>query len=82
MARRLLKGDRDERLQGGGRAGMILTEKEAKEKNCPGDRFNSWEGTAHCVASGCMAWRWAEFHIQATKERRGYCGLAGKPLEK
>lgn len=35
-----------------------------------------------CLASACMAWRWApdEFEPgELVKLRRGYCGLAGKP---
>lgn len=37
----------------------------------------------HCIASDCMAWRWAETFNNAGQvhESRtdGYCGLAGKP---
>lgn len=45
-----------------------------------------------CIASACMAWRWAGWEQQAhgtiapaplpadrTGPRLGYCGLAGKP---
>jgi hypothetical protein len=28
-----------------------------------------------CIASNCMAWRWAE--EKSVTDRRGYCGLAG-----
>jgi hypothetical protein len=32
---------------------------------------------APCIASDCMAWRWADGRAQSGK---GYCGLAGKVL--
>ena len=38
-----------------------------------------------CIASACMAWRWRteEVHgsMATTKRERGYCGLAGKPVQ-
>ena len=67
---------------------MFLAEKEAEEKTCPGDRFNNWEGTAYCKASKCMAWRWeperdGEDAVSGKKDgtQKGYCGLAGIPIE-
>ena len=34
-----------------------------------------------CEAAGCMAWRWHDKPgRRAEEERRGYCGLAGRPL--
>jgi hypothetical protein len=39
-----------------------------------------------CLASGCMAWRWHDPKLDDTQlrrqpngQRRGYCGIAGKP---
>lgn len=35
-----------------------------------------------CIASECMAWRWLDVLARTEPElaqRRGYCGLAGKP---
>jgi len=41
-----------------------------------------------CIASHCMAWRWGEppdepagivNYIGPAPQRKGYCGLAGKP---
>ena len=41
-------------------AGMILTEEEAKTKWCPMTIAHG--GTmSECVASQCMAWRWAPY---------------------
>jgi hypothetical protein len=34
-------------------------------------------GDCMCLASRCMAWRWQG--SEDRPERRGYCGLAGKP---
>lgn len=40
---------------------------------------------SRCIASACMAWRWAEKWDTLNDEyetgplTRGYCGLAGKP---
>lgn len=35
----------------------------------------------NCIASRCMAWRWARAEVGGTAplERQGYCGLAGRP---
>lgn len=53
---------------------MLLTEEEARTKWCHCLRQEGSEDN-RCMASGCMAWRWAkgEWH---GKEPRGYCGLA------
>ena len=32
-----------------------------------------------CIASECMAWRWTDPKNVAQKDRRGCCGLAGRP---
>ncbi|MDR2696271.1 MAG: hypothetical protein LBC79_07845 [Deltaproteobacteria bacterium] len=81
---------------------MITPENEAKEKACCKATANLEDGrlvTPACLASGCMAWRWADkptkyvldvpanetpdgepiMHIAQNTERRGFCGLAGRP---
>lgn len=53
----------------------------ARERLCPMVRENIGGVTAGfpihpnclCIASRCMAWRWADHET-------GYCGLAGSPL--
>ena len=53
---------------------MILTEEEAKEKECCKSRV------LFCSASHCMAWRWAiEYPFKDKENKKGYCGLAGEP---
>ena len=57
----------------------MLTEKEAHEKWCPMTVRNGSAGvngveplgTVQCIASNCMAWRWA-----GQGRESGYCGLA------
>lgn len=68
---------------------MLLTEMEARGRLCPNTMnpalasrdFDATYTPAPrpCVSLGCMAWRWWE---PATElyERRGYCGLAGRPV--
>ena len=67
---------------------MILTEDQAKTKWCPEVRLiedhgknilnNRGElGDVLCLASGCMAWRWATGEHKA----KGYCGRAGEVKE-
>jgi hypothetical protein len=63
---------------------MLLTEKEAKKKECPQIApVNVHDHWVKCRASECMAWRWAvvKNHMEERpqNERFGYCGLAGKP---
>lgn len=57
---------------------MLLTEEEAKEKECC---IKEW--LESCTASNCMAWRWGITPEEAKGNKygpRGYCGLAG-PVE-
>ena len=54
---------------------MLLTEAEAKKKNCPfaplgiiasaqcGEVPALWESWCGCTASKCMAWRWKDMHV-------------------
>lgn len=71
---------------------MHMTEDEARKKWCPHVRFGNEAGCnrntapegsggalTNCIASECMAWRWAWVsgwpdHFSVT---HGYCGLAG-----
>jgi hypothetical protein len=56
----------------------MITEQEAKTKWCPMVRSAPNEA-AHCVASNCMMWRWANYGtIPAQTDVLGYCGLAGQ----
>jgi hypothetical protein len=48
---------------------ILLAEDEAREKLCPFARNGA--GSALCVASGCMAWRFAD----DDEPKRGYCCL-------
>lgn len=76
-----------------------MTEEEARTKWCPHGRvyssigpYNRTEiraadGPSRCIASNCMAWRWAKDElvdfvsngksIPGYKSENGYCGLAG-----
>ena len=44
---------------------------------------NRWEkGSAKCIASECMAWRWCVTRVDDDDNDihdYGYCGLGGKP---
>ena len=69
---------------------MMINEKEAKEKWC---HVTLSGEVAKCIASDCMAWRWAEYTphvcdkcgtedsqwIDVPEQRRGFCGLPGQP---
>ncbi|MDH5738691.1 MAG: hypothetical protein OEY77_00030 [Nitrospira sp.] len=57
---------------------MYKTEAEMKKLVC----WQTMGADAHenCIASKCAAWRWAiEFPERQETQRRGYCGLAGRP---
>lgn len=73
----------------------MTTEAEASKKWCPFGRIGHRAGiaindpmnpnfSAHCIGSGCMAWRWngympvAGSPIEGQDEASGYCGLAGR----
>ncbi len=68
-----------------------MTETEANTKTChktlagiaSADGSAPWFQAAACIASACMAWRWATaINKQGDREPSnvtGYCGLAGKP---
>ena len=34
-------------------------------------------GASSCLADWCACWRWSTSHY--TEDRKGYCGLAGRP---
>ena len=67
----------------------MMTEEQAKTKTCPLSMNASNRGPCDCIASQCMAWKWAKH----TKTRRavyaeaedipgarlGGCGMAGRP---
>lgn len=68
---------------------MELIEEIAKEKICPhmtgcinSNKVAQYDsepkhGNINCIASDCMAWRWA--YQGDAIERTGFCGLAGRP---
>lgn len=66
---------------------MIVTEEEAKTKQCCGGRGCGRTETgsdgriwSRCIGSACMAWRWQD-NLSPEHQRGdgGYCGKAGKP---
>jgi len=65
---------------------MIVTEEEAlKAIECP-ETFDKDSGSflCYCLASRCMAWRWADDNSgprDADDPRKGFCGKAGFPIE-
>jgi hypothetical protein len=66
-----------------------MTEREAKTKWCPMARvidvgksynrntYGEMLGSTLCFGSDCVMWRWIVNPKIA--EKRGYCGLGGKP---
>ncbi|MBI3794163.1 MAG: hypothetical protein HY280_05490 [Nitrospinae bacterium] len=63
---------------------MLGTESDAKEHFCPltfslASSHQHGEGIFECKASGCMGWNWFDPKSKG-KERRGFCGMAGRPL--
>jgi len=52
---------------------------EYREIFCPMKLMlkDKWDNNRDCEFNNCMAWRWYE--PSGPKQRRGYCGLAGKP---
>lgn len=58
---------------------MIVTEKEIVGiKFCPAALARA--DYDKCQGSNCMAWRWWDkWGDKPMPERRGYCGLSGKP---
>lgn len=67
---------------------MIATPIQAREKCCPqsmgvwlnqGPEDSGYATADTCVAARCMAWRWLDDNERPNPERRGYCGLAGRP---
>lgn len=69
---------------------MILNQDDARAKWCP---LTLQDKPARCLASDCMAWRWAEYtpHVcdrcgteetvwrDQPDQRRGFCGIPGTP---
>lgn len=68
---------------------MLLTEEEAKKKDCWQLSPDKNEQPPYCTASKCMAWRWIKeskfidcnptLKFKPQSEWKGYCGLANKP---
>lgn len=71
-----------------------LTHDEAVQKMCPtrhsitnyyngvlGRKEVPMLGNEYCEGKTCIAWRWMPAHWRSlvSSEKRGYCGLAGKP---
>jgi hypothetical protein len=63
---------------------MIFSEAEAQAKWCPFARPDGptpeqgvYNRGCRCLASRCPQWRWAE--PRQKPDRRGFCGLSGKP---
>jgi len=69
---------------------MLTNEQGAKQRWC---HVTLGTNRSKCLASECMAWRWAEFtpHVyeqfdqglleekEHPEERRGFCGIAEQP---
>jgi hypothetical protein len=69
---------------------MLATENQAAKIGCPlltlafgyQGRFSEAD-YVRCQGSRCMLWRWhAERAAPEDDERKGYCGLGGKPVER
>jgi len=70
---------------------MLTTENEAAKIGCPlltlafglfQGGFRVADGVC-CQGSGCMMWRWlAEPSPPDDGDRKGFCGLAGRPMER
>lgn len=64
---------------------MILSKEDAAlTACCKGSEFTT-RANGTCLATSCMAWRWAQAltpsgqKTDAPSKTHGYCGLAGKP---
>lgn len=55
----------------------MYTEKEARFKQCPQMLDVDESEQTTCLGSMCMAWRWTS-ELDGD-QRKGYCGLAGRP---
>jgi hypothetical protein len=60
---------------------LQMTEKSAERGEARDyDYFRQQQADCNCIASRCMAWRWAGYHRRGDNaEATGFCGLAGKP---
>ncbi len=54
----------------------MIEEKVAVTNWCPMAAAAKKSFSQRCLASDCMAWRWA---TSAENETKGFCGLAGVP---
>jgi hypothetical protein len=79
----------------------MMTEEEAQQKWCPQSRSQQHDGANRkdgasggigvCIASQCMAWRWAvepktrdewnDRYPNRSIRAEGFCGLSGRPSE-
>jgi len=59
---------------------MLITEFDGNSCLCPMSKYSLDKNNEEhgCQTSSCMAWRWYD-KPDCEGERRGYCGLAGKP---
>jgi hypothetical protein len=73
---------------------MLETTQTARNVDCPFAALDALASLAckeilsdfslHCKGDACMCWRWTDVQVGQGKfegEYRGYCGLAGKPME-
>lgn len=76
-------------IAGGAANKRMLTENEAAKIGCPllTLTFGLYQGSftvgdgVCCQGSRCMMWRWQAKRLDGG-ERRGFCGLAGRPIER